>query len=407
MKPGVIAGSNSGTVLEKTATSFRLLRDGKPYFVRGAGIDMAHSMAAFKAAGGNSIRTWGAEQLEQALPLAEKNGLTVCAGIWLGQPRQGFRYSDLNAVAEQKNRVREAVEKYKNSPSLLVWAIGNEAEGDGDDPQIFKAINDAAKMVKQLDPNHPVMTVFSDVPKIKIDNFNRYCPDVDILGINSYGGLQTLPDRLRQFGFVKPLMVTEWGALGPWEAGKTEWNVPIEMNSTERVDFAVKGYDAAVKNNPNCLGSYVFFWGSKQERTSTWFGLLLPSGEKTPLVDELTREWTGKYPANRAPRIASFKSAAGNAQVEAGDKLTARVEASDSEKDALSYSWEVRQETSDARTGGDAEAAPPAHPEAIVKADGANLSFVAPQRSGAYRVFVNVRDGKGGAAVANLPFFVK
>lgn len=406
-KNGIIAGDASGTTLEKTASGYRLLRDGKPYFVRGAGLDLSHSVALFKATGGNSIRTWGAEQLETALPLAEKNGLTVCAGIWLGQPRQGFSYFDEKAVEEQKNRVREAVEKYQNSPALLVWAIGNEAEGDGDDPQIFKAINDAAKMVKQLDPHHPVMTVFSDVPKIKIDNFNRYCTDVDILGINSYGGLASLADRLRQYGFVKPLMVTEWSALGPWEAGKSEWNAPFEMNGTERADFAIKGYDASIKNDPNCLGSYVFFWGAKQERTATWFGLLLSSGEKTPLVDELAREWTGKYPANRAPRIASLKSAAGNAQVEAGEKFTAHVAADDAEKDALQYSWEVRQETSDARSGGDAEAAPPSHPEAIVKANGADLSFVAPQRSGSYRIFVVVRDGKGGAVTANLPFFVK
>ncbi|MDH4165891.1 MAG: hypothetical protein OEV90_05705, partial [Gammaproteobacteria bacterium] len=39
-------------------------------------------------------------------------------------------------------------------------------------------------------------------------------------------------------------------------------------------------------------------------------------------------------------------------------------------------------------------------------ADGANPSFIAPRRPGAYRLFVYVHDGSGGAGHANIPFHV-
>lgn len=69
--------------------------------------------------------------------------------------------------------------------------------------------------------------------------------------------------------------------------------------------------------------------------------------------------------------------------------------------------WELRSASSDKRSGGDREAEPPAHPAAIVSAEGLTAIIRLPAMPGAYRLFVYVFDEKRNAATANLPILVK
>src|SRR4051812_27672895 len=88
---------------------FQLTRDGKPYFIKGAGGD--GPKALLRDCGGNSIRTWGVEGLGAVLDDAQKCGVTVTAGIWLGHKEHGFDYNNSDQVAEQFDKAREAIEK--------------------------------------------------------------------------------------------------------------------------------------------------------------------------------------------------------------------------------------------------------------------------------------------------------
>jgi hypothetical protein len=391
--------------VEKTARGFRLLRNGQPYHIKGVG-GTTH-LDKLKTTGANSVRTWGIDNLDRVLAGARSNGLTVCAGIWMGHERHGFNYSDAAAVAKQKESVRADVMKYKDDPALLFWAVGNEMEGDGKNPLVWQAVNDMARMIKQIDPNHPTMTVIAELGPGKIDALKKYCPDIDVLGVNAYGGMGSLADRLTEQGWDKPFVVTEYGTLGPWEGGNAPWGAPIEWTSTQKADFAIGNYHRTVESNPDwCLGSYAFLWGNKQERTSTWFGLLLKDGSKLAMVDELTYAWTGQWPANRVPRLVALESEANLKRLPPATRYTANVKAYDPEGDPLQVTWEVRSETTDARGGGDAEQEPPAHPDAIIESKGTTVTFQTPQAEGNYRLFVFVRDGKGGAATANMPFAV-
>jgi len=58
-------------------------------------------------------------------------------------------------------------------------------------------------------------------------------------------------------------------------------------------------------------------------------------------------------------------------------------------------------------TGGDTEAALPTHPAAIVHGDLTGVELRMPPYQGTYRLFAVVRDGKGGAAMANLPLRIE
>jgi hypothetical protein len=83
----------------KSDNGFQLLRNGEPFYIKGAG--GKGDSKTFAEYGGNSIRTWGVDQWHETFYEAEKYGLTVFAGLWLDQERQGFDYSDSAAVRKQ------------------------------------------------------------------------------------------------------------------------------------------------------------------------------------------------------------------------------------------------------------------------------------------------------------------
>jgi hypothetical protein len=84
-----------------------------------------------------------------------------------------------------------------------------------------------------------------------------------------------------------------------------------------------------------------------------------------------------------------------------------RVDYRDPEEQKLRYHWEVRKESTDRRSGGDAERPPDAIPDAV-KADGDSGATVVttPDEPGAYRLFVTVLDGHGSGCTENWPFHV-
>lgn len=73
----------------------------------------------------------------------------------------------------------------------------------------------------------------------------------------------------------------------------------------------------------------------------------------------------------------------------------------------MKVEWELRSASSDKREGGDKEAEPPNHPEAVIRAEGLSATIRLPAAPGAYRLFVYVFDEKRNAATANLPILVE
>ncbi len=408
-----LAFSQTPTSVEQNDNGWQLLRGGQPYFIKGAG--GRGRMEELKSAGGNSIRTWHSRDMGKTLDRAHALGLTVTMGIWLGHERHGFDYSDAAAVAKQKEHVHKTVLEHKDHPALLMWGIGNEMEGDGRNPQVWRAVNDIARMIKELDPNHPTMTVIAGVWPDKITQFNQHCPDIDLVGINAYGGLIAVPDEAKKQGLTRPYVVTEFGPTGWWESPKTPWDIALEPSSTAKAETYHKSYQIAIAKQPGwCLGCYAFLWGHKQEHTRTWFGLFLPEGERTAAIDVLTKEWTGQWPRNRCPRLERIEvqTTSGHLMPVKHHKATANSElqwhvvASDPENDPLTIRWEIRPESTDKKSGGDAEQAPQAISGAVLSTGGTHMVARMPP-AGQYRVFVYITDGHGNAATGNVPVLVE
>ena len=299
------ASGQSKVCLETIDGGHRLTRNGEPYFIRGVGGD-SH-LAQLAAAGGNSIRTWSTDNLDAILDEAHKHNLTVCVGFWMGHERHGFDYQDEAAVVKQLDDCTAAVREYKDHPAVLMWGIGNEMEGDGTNPAIWYAVDHIARECKRIDPNHPTMTVIADLGESKVQNIERFCPNIDIIGVNSYGGISSLAERYRATGGTKPYVVTEFGPLGPWEVGKTEWGIADRSDQHgQRQDLRRRLSQGRGRAEGPVPGSYAFLWGQKQETTATWFGMLLPDGSRLAAVDAMTEAWTGSPPNNRCPRIESL-----------------------------------------------------------------------------------------------------
>ena len=394
---------------------YQLLRGGQPYHVKGAGIDNLN-IQSLVAHGGNSLRTWavddGAEPAQQLLDRAHVLGLTVSLGLEFARERQGFDYNDAGAVALQFEQTKARVLKYKDHPALLTWFIGNELNFSFENPKVYDAVNDVAKMIHELDPNHPTTTTLSFFDTKALDVINARAPDLDFVSFQLYAGLINLPADIEKANYTKPYFVTEWGAVGHWEVAKTKWGAPIENTSSEKASNYLKSYLNVLQPYANqAIGNYVFLWGQKQEKTPTWYGLYLGSGEETETVDVMHYIWNGQWPDNRTPSVSPIRlnkqTAHDNVSLVHGKNYTATLNVEDLDHDPMRYHWEVRAESSAEEVGGDHEKVPEVIDGLIEESSAAEITLTAPKRSGAYRLFVYVYDGQNHAAHANIPFYVE
>jgi hypothetical protein len=362
------------------------------------------SLARLAAAGAKVVRVYRQSDA-WVLAEAERLGLKVVMGLWVEHPRHGFDYTDEKAVQAQEATLLEFVARYRNHPALLAWGVGNEVETGTPDPlPLWREVDRLAGLVKHLDPVHPTMMVVADTGMDGLRALAGCCANVDLLGINVYAGaVFDLPQRLRDAGITKPVVVAELGPLGQWQAGRKPWGAPVELTSTEKARFFTEAL-AFLKEQPQIRGAFPFLWGAKQEQTATWHGLLLADGSPTAMSDALAAAW-GRPVAAPAPVIRGIGIGAN--EFAPGAEIGAGVDAAAHDGGVLNTEWAVFAEATDLRKGGDAETPPARIDVRVLHADPASVRFIAPAQPGAYRLFITVRDGAGKAATANLPFRVR
>jgi len=153
-------------------------------------------------------------------------GIMVVLGDFLGKYTHGsgaswFEGTDYANEQQKRNMmesVRKMVMEYKDEPYILMWILGNEnnygiaSNGDKKPDAYFKFANEVAKMIKSIDPDHPVAICNGDT--LFLDKFAKDAPDIDIFAANVYRGdygFGSFWDQVKEAS-GKPAFITEYGA---------------------------------------------------------------------------------------------------------------------------------------------------------------------------------------------------
>lgn len=403
-----------GIAIQKTGDGYKMYIDGKETYIKGVGGTYRLDVAG--QSGANAFRTWGGsvEEVTKILAQAAENKMYVMQGI--GLPKDSIRYYDAAFKNKMREEVRTLAETFKNDTCLLAWGIGNEIElGNANIGAAWSFVEELTQIIKSVDKRHLVSTVISYNPSA-LDSIAKYVPSLDYVGINVYGPMNEVQSTVDKSAYKGAFMITEWGPTGWWETASTEWKAPIEQTSEEKRQVYEERYTKYIQSNPRCLGSFVFLWGQKEERTPTWFSMFVEDnveqlplhGEKTPMVEAMQRVWTGKELTETAPVIEGLtiddKYAIDNIRVKAGKPLKAHVAVDDKEFDRLTYVWEILKEATVLGFGGSYEPRPDRVGD-VVTSD-ANTYEATVNTPGEYRLYVYVLDNTGFVSTVNVPFQV-
>lgn len=403
--------SNKFKVLKQN-DSWLLYRNDKPFYIKGA--VGWHDYELLKNCGANSVRL-GASRRQ--LDRAAEQGLYAMVGLPVRGERNGIDWQDQETVEAQKQKVLNLVAELKNHPAVMCWAIGNELDwippGRPYNPKLWIRLNDIAQAIHAIDQNHPVLTVVGTGRfEQKIKQIARDCSDMDLLGINTYGDIQEVVE-LADAHWPKPYVIAEWGPTGHWQVPRTAWGAPIEQTSSEKARIYYDRYFNVIsKHESCCLGSFVFLWGEKQETTHSWYGMFR-DGLITESVGVMKYAWSGTWPDNRAPivldiRIDDFDGGK-NVRLKPQQDYRASVVCYDVEHDALVYDWDIRPEVKipENSYAGGLEKPAVIIPRLVGSESGPEINFAAPETNGPYRLFVQIKDGRGNIGYGNIPFYVE
>lgn len=395
---------------EQTETGYRLIRNGEAFYIKG-GAASSEYLKELKEAGANTARIYDTINLNETLDRAEDLGLAVVVDIPMPKFVNDPEFYENQELFElMKDRVERVVQKHKDHPALLYWNLGNELYY----PYFYKItdfysnFNILIDLIHDIDPNHPISTTTIGANKLRVLSIHRKSPKLDFISFNSFGTLSRFSEKLRPIAAIwsGPHVITEWGVNGPWEAQLTEWDAKIEETSTKKAEQIKQRYHDYIKplRSNNSFGSFVFYWGQKNEVTPTWYSLFGDNGEKTQAVFELTKIWSNNKLTYEGPELdyilLNDQGALESIILSPQTEVKAEVIIPESKIQNLVYHWEIRHESWYEMH------------ESILAEDvhfqkkGHKVIFTSPKNEGPYRLFLYLTNESDYFATANIPFYV-
>lgn len=399
---------------------YALTVDGEKVFIKGTcgrvTLEDAFGRATMGEAarrGANAYRTYSSDSttVARAVEAASRHGMYLMMGISL--PKNPARYRDEAFRQKMREQCTALAERYADDRNIIVWALGNELNmGEGIGEEGWRFVEELAVLMKERDSRHLTCTVLSSARAAGI--VGRLCPSLDFVGINSYGGIGGVERTLREEGYDGAYMITEWGPTGWWERPKTSWGAPVEQTSSQKCTVIERRYRQCILEPKACMGSFVFLWGQKEERTPTWFGLFVESGveglpldgQPTPAVEVMERLWKQTDAPAVAPVVLSItaggKPAVQNPVFAPGEKFEVSVGVESGR--GTRYVWEILREATRTATGGAYEPRPERYGNTCVTRRPVLKTRI--DSVGNYRVYCYAISAEGYAATANIPVSV-
>ncbi|MDP2654597.1 MAG: glycoside hydrolase family 2 TIM barrel-domain containing protein [Candidatus Omnitrophota bacterium] len=251
----------------------------------------------------------------------EKYGIWVMMGDLIGayavgsgaEWKNGTDYRDPVQRTNMMKSVENMVLEFKDEPYILIWAIGNEnnlthytQNNSAKYPEDYaKFVNEVARRIHELDPNHPVCLVNGET--MMADVYAKFSPDVDIFGMNSYRNWQGFNTLWKEVDakYDKPVLITEYGTgYPPVNKTKLAMREDRQARMHEEGWLDIEAHAAGGPKQPNnAIGGLAFEW------TDNWW----QSGQ--PLTQDLAAndwhfEWNGiagQGDGTQSPRIRQLR----------------------------------------------------------------------------------------------------
>jgi hypothetical protein len=394
--------------------NFVLTADKKPFFVKGAGGD-SH-LDVLRQCGGNTIRTWDTVNLQQILDSAAHQHLKVMVGIYIVDPlKDDSFYEDTIQVNSQYRSIKKIIDTYKNHPALLMWCVGNELNLPNSPFafDFYNAYNGIIDMIHENDISHPVTTAIWNFSRIAIINL-RLRTNVDILSFNIYSNIGVFKQEIKDMTWFwnGPYLLSEWGIDGPWEGtAHTVWGAYLEPTSTKKAEIYAKRYLLDMPfDDPRFLGSFVFYWGHKQEFTHTWFSLFEQNGAKSETVDKLRYIWKTDSQPFKAPQLDDMmlndQAGVDNIFCTAKARASAKVRLLKPIPEEYEVVWALYPEDWYKYNQRSNTNYLKAIDVTFHSTGNLAVSFLVPEQEGPYRLFATIYDRHGNFSTCNSPFYV-
>ena len=401
--------------LQKRNGHYNFYKDGKLFLVKGgSGFKYIKELAD---CGGNTIICWDTSKIESTLKEAAKNNVAVIIGLDVPGGEDIAFYKNQKYVEDLTRAYITIVNRYKNHPFLLAWCLGNELSVPFSltPTPFYKTYNSILDHIHNIDPNHPVSTSIINIAKRKIIMIRWRMPALDFYCINIYNSIKSIQEQLNLIKLVwnGPYLIGEWAPAGGWEAPLNVWNAPIENTSTKKAEQYYEFYSKYMPvKDPRFLGSLVFYWGSRQEYTYTWFSIFNENGTPTEIKEALYDCWNDTVTQHVSPilkyMLVDSLEAHDNIILVPGSKHYASAWMQTSKSDTLHYSWQILQEDWRLYWGKAFNflRKPPSETGLFADSTLQSTGFTAPLKEGPYRIFVTVYNSKGYCATANTPIYV-